>query len=152
MIVKKEAFNSTSQRFEQRIDDLPGPGYYAEAVKLEGVFDVSTSKRGYGIGFASHHIPYLLRFHTPTSKLVSSNGRSADVSAQFVRTQWSIKPTPGPGEYTPSIMKKDRKHYGQHESGAVSVFKSRTTRSDLIGDKSSSVRQVPPPSIKILQI
>ncbi|KAJ8323783.1 O(6)-methylguanine-induced apoptosis 2 [Batrachochytrium dendrobatidis] len=176
---EERAFNSTSQRFEQRIDDLPGPGYYAEAAeKLEGVFDVSTSKRGYGIGFASHSrrfaklpidskstldispaqyrprtpiysfsVAHSLSssFHTPTSKLVSDNGRSADVSSQFVRTQWAIKPTPGPGEYTPSIMKKGRKHYGQHESGAVSVFKSRTTRSDLIGDKSSSVRQVPPP-------
>ncbi|KAH6566744.1 hypothetical protein BASA50_008617 [Batrachochytrium salamandrivorans] len=53
---ESKAFNSTSQRFEQRINDLPGAGHYANAAeKLEGMLvDASKSKRGYGVGFTSH--------------------------------------------------------------------------------------------------
>ncbi|KAL2918369.1 O(6)-methylguanine-induced apoptosis 2 [Polyrhizophydium stewartii] len=53
---EEKGFNSTSQRFSQRLDDLPGPGYYAcAAEKVDRLFhDASTSKRGYGVGFASH--------------------------------------------------------------------------------------------------
>eukprot|EP00842_Homolaphlyctis_polyrhiza_P004894 jgi/Hompol1/5405/HPOL_004391-RA len=53
---ESKAFNSTSQRFLKHVDDLPGPGYYAcAAEKVEQLFvDASMSKKGFGVGFASH--------------------------------------------------------------------------------------------------
>ncbi|KAJ3274526.1 hypothetical protein HDV01_002654 [Terramyces sp. JEL0728] len=58
---EKKAFASTSRRFEGKMNDLPGPGYYARAAeKLELVLkDASISKRGYGVGFASQKKRFL---------------------------------------------------------------------------------------------
>ncbi|KAJ3218483.1 O(6)-methylguanine-induced apoptosis 2 [Dinochytrium kinnereticum] len=49
-----KGFNSTAPRFDQRLDELPGPGYYKKEKKAFNLLDeTSVSKRGYGIGFAS---------------------------------------------------------------------------------------------------
>ncbi|KAJ1332653.1 hypothetical protein BSLG_008282 [Batrachochytrium salamandrivorans] len=142
---ESKAFNSTSQRFEQRIskaslitlfqNDLPGAGHYANAAeKLEGMLvDASKSKRGYGVGFTSH-----------VGDVPSAN-RSDGISSHFVRTRWASKPTPGPGDYTPLIKGRSARTFQQYGNGAESVFNSQTVRSKLGAGGSIPGKDAPAP-------
>ncbi|KAJ3090474.1 O(6)-methylguanine-induced apoptosis 2, partial [Phlyctochytrium bullatum] len=49
-----KGFNSTAPRFDQRMDELPGPGYYKkEKLAFNLLDETSVSRKGYGVGFAS---------------------------------------------------------------------------------------------------
>nr|KAJ3421069.1 O(6)-methylguanine-induced apoptosis 2 [Polyrhizophydium stewartii] len=157
---EEKGFNSTSQRFSQRLDDLPGPGYYAcAAEKVDRLFhDASTSKRGYGVGFASHYNPRTPTYSYSVANSLSSSFRSpiamevretqkavGAAASPFVRTRWAPKPTPGPGEYSPHERAMASKWSTAEEAGAEFVFKSRTRRSELGAGGSIPGKDAPPP-------
>ncbi|KAJ3292391.1 hypothetical protein BCR33DRAFT_713663 [Rhizoclosmatium globosum] len=163
-----KGFNSTAPRFNNHLDELPGPGYYnrkdkeSEFVMLD---PTSLSKRGYGVGFASK----TRRFQKPPTDLeiipkvgpaqytttnepqysyslsnsISSNFRQR--IAKLESTVYPHKLTPGPASYETFGASKALLRTRVEENGAAYVFKSRTKKSEINNAESTPGRDAPPP-------
>ncbi|TPX64668.1 hypothetical protein SpCBS45565_g05692 [Spizellomyces sp. 'palustris'] len=127
---EEKGFNSTAPRFNKRLDELPGPGYYRSKPNEELGVGGSFSQKGYGVGFISKS----KRFHKPPTDLETSlpihgnptkyNPREPTYShsvthnpspafrspivppppSSAIMPSWGARfdrPTPGPGYYAP---------------------------------------------------
>ncbi|KAI8908737.1 hypothetical protein DFJ77DRAFT_473148 [Powellomyces hirtus] len=139
---ERNAFGSSASRFNRRLDELPGPGYYvAPAVDdpKKGARFASKSKR-----FVEESIPQPSPTQYHPRSAIYSHSVAHSPSAAFVATRdaaaaaarskvplWSDrfnKDTPGPGAYDttatlPTVARQQRR--------CMAVFKSTSRRSEI---------------------
>lgn len=157
-----KAFNSTAPRFEQSMDELPGPGYYKKSTDSLEIDEPSISKKGYGVGFASK----TSRFKKPPTDLettipvypgqyninhtpVYSNSLLNSKTSSFV-SPIAVKNnkkffTPGPGAYNTNLPSRVRQKYVDNNAPASFVFKSKTKRQEINCADACPGRDAPPP-------
>ncbi|KAJ3334073.1 O(6)-methylguanine-induced apoptosis 2 [Blyttiomyces sp. JEL0837] len=148
-----KGFNSSSPRFDQNLDELPGPGYYnssstesEESNQLKALVGFTST-----VGAES-----LVKIQDTADNSSVTYSVSHSVSSSFRKNIAKIQAnsmfgpgghvrTPGPGSYEAHDALSALTKKSSAESGANFVFKSRTARSDINNPESTPGRDAPAP-------
>ncbi|KAI8826626.1 uncharacterized protein EV422DRAFT_616078 [Fimicolochytrium jonesii] len=151
-----KAFGSSASRFDTKLHDLPGPGYYRIKLPDELYEGLSESKNG-AAGFASKSKRFQARLtpaptpatYHPSSPRYShslTTSPSPSFATPYVAPSpsspapgvptWRSRfthPTPGPGFYSPHLSQPGRgvRVWLAESEGAWGVFRSKTGRAPV---------------------
>lgn len=151
---ERDAFGTRTNRFDPSSNDLPGPGNYHRATSFIRTAD-SVSKLGYGVGFVSKskrfaaqdrsHMQSTLdpgpgAYNADPLRLRKANFSRAKTTGVFAKPRRyrddahiDMQPTPGPGDYNPTLRKvATAPPMFKPQGRQSSTFESKTKRDSYI--------------------
>ncbi|XP_033014582.1 O(6)-methylguanine-induced apoptosis 2 [Lacerta agilis] len=139
---ERKGFNSQTKRFQYSENENPGPGFYDVIDQSTLLNNVSQSRKGTCF-FPSldtriarqriHNYPAANAYNLPPT-LISKRDFSLGYSSMFqqpIARKISKRSTPAPNQYNVSVDLSNK----SHNTGAKSVFSSKTKRALALGSK-----------------